>query len=315
MTDLPLVSIIFPTYNNSATLPRALDSMLAQDYANTHIVVVDDCSSDDTVAVAQAYAARHPRITVQRNQPNRGLVGNFSTTDRFIKGKYFVLAGHDDTWDPRFLSAMVGLLEADPKAQAALPTVRSVFEDGETELYQFRELQSPLANKPVRLSMAILFGITKGGREKRAPYNSFLGGAVARSSCFPDVYINDRVFWYIEMQLVLMFVLLGGIKTIDEPWYTRHRYRQTWAERYPDDTYVPEAERLRPRVRSALRFLSVAMSCKRIPWKTRMGVPLIFLVDLFSEGLRPTLVPRLRRILPASVINAGRKLVYGILAR
>ena len=53
----PLISIVVPTYNRAHTITRALDSILAQTYEHTELIVVDDGSSDNTVDVVGSYAA------------------------------------------------------------------------------------------------------------------------------------------------------------------------------------------------------------------------------------------------------------------
>ena len=58
----PKVTVIMPVYEAAETLPFALRGLLAQTWANLEILVVDDCSPDDTVAVAEAFAARDPRV-------------------------------------------------------------------------------------------------------------------------------------------------------------------------------------------------------------------------------------------------------------
>lgn len=49
--SMPRASVIIPAFNNAATLGRALEALAAQDYANFHVVVVDDCSTDNLVTV------------------------------------------------------------------------------------------------------------------------------------------------------------------------------------------------------------------------------------------------------------------------
>ncbi len=69
----PLISVIIPAHNNAQTIGVALDSMLAQTYANLEIIVVDDNSSDTTKDIAQSHAKRDPRIRViaAPEDPNR----------------------------------------------------------------------------------------------------------------------------------------------------------------------------------------------------------------------------------------------------
>lgn len=58
------VSIIIPVYKTEATLPRCIDSALAQTYSNIEIVIVDDGSPDRAGEIADQYAAKHPNIVV-----------------------------------------------------------------------------------------------------------------------------------------------------------------------------------------------------------------------------------------------------------
>ena len=66
------VSIIIPVYKTEATLPRCIDSALAQTYSNIEIVLVDDGSPDRAGEIADQYAAKHPNIVVVHKK-NGGL--------------------------------------------------------------------------------------------------------------------------------------------------------------------------------------------------------------------------------------------------
>ena len=65
-----VVSIIMATYNRAATLPRAVDSVLRQDYAKWELIIVDDGSTDETEQILKGL--RDPRIIVVRHERNRG---------------------------------------------------------------------------------------------------------------------------------------------------------------------------------------------------------------------------------------------------
>ena len=71
--ELPPVSIIMPCYNSYGTLPAALEGVLALDYPVYEVVVVDDCSTDESFGMLQAYAARSPLIRVYRLETNGGV--------------------------------------------------------------------------------------------------------------------------------------------------------------------------------------------------------------------------------------------------
>ena len=64
----PLVSVIIPVYNRAATIQRAVDSVLRQSYKELEIIIVDDCSSDDTVRVVNSYQDKRIKlICLSRN--------------------------------------------------------------------------------------------------------------------------------------------------------------------------------------------------------------------------------------------------------
>lgn len=68
----PKVSIIVPVYNGARTLGNTLDSLLAQSWANLEILVVDDCSTDDSSEIITSYQARDPRIVKLKTPQNSG---------------------------------------------------------------------------------------------------------------------------------------------------------------------------------------------------------------------------------------------------
>ena len=70
--SLPLVSIIIPAYNTAPYIHRALESSLRQTYQNIEAIVVNDGSTDETLKVAQDYAARDERVRVF-TQENAGV--------------------------------------------------------------------------------------------------------------------------------------------------------------------------------------------------------------------------------------------------
>ncbi|WP_049753626.1 glycosyltransferase [Alkalilimnicola ehrlichii] len=106
----PLVSVIMPAFNAASYIEEAIDSVLAQDYPHKELIVIDDGSSDDTVARVQAYGDR-VRLLTQANQGsavarNQGLDA--------AQGEYIAFLDSDDVWLPGKLTAQVGYLEAHP---------------------------------------------------------------------------------------------------------------------------------------------------------------------------------------------------------
>jgi GT2 family glycosyltransferase len=108
--DLPLVSIVMPTYNRSRWLQGAVDSALAQTYPNLEVLVIDDGSTDGTAEAMRGYAGR---VTYLR-QANRGVAAARNAGIRAAKGQYLTFLDDDDLFLPRKIERQVQLLNARP---------------------------------------------------------------------------------------------------------------------------------------------------------------------------------------------------------
>jgi hypothetical protein len=112
----PVVSAVIATYNFERFLPRAIDSVLAQDWPAEalDIVVVDDGSTDGTPQLMRAYAERHPNIRYIRKE-NGGHLSTFNAAIGAARGDYIALLDGDDEWLPGKIAAQVAVLEARPE--------------------------------------------------------------------------------------------------------------------------------------------------------------------------------------------------------
>lgn len=95
------ISIIIPAWNAAATLARCLDSLLTQQFAGTEIIVVDDGSTDDTLAIAERYA-RHASLRIIR-QRNQGVSVARNSGLEVARGRYVMFMDADDHLAPRAL--------------------------------------------------------------------------------------------------------------------------------------------------------------------------------------------------------------------
>lgn len=99
MDRMPLITIIVPAYNVEAWLPRCLDSVLAQTYANLEVLVINDGSTDGTEAIIDTYAKSDQRV-VAIHQANAGLIEVRETGIQLAKGEYIGFVDGDDTIEP-----------------------------------------------------------------------------------------------------------------------------------------------------------------------------------------------------------------------
>ena len=107
----PLVSICVPNYNNGRYLTACLDSALAQTWGEIEVVLVDDASTDNSMAVATEYG---DRIRLYRNDAN---LGQPATTNRCVelaRGEYVVILHSDDALLPDFAQRLAPILEEHP---------------------------------------------------------------------------------------------------------------------------------------------------------------------------------------------------------
>ena len=106
----PLVSVIMPAYNTGKYIGEAIDSVLAQDYPNKELIVIDDGSRDDTVDQIQSYGDQLTLIT----QSNQGSAVARNAGLKAAKGEFIAFLDSDDLWLPGKLTAQVNHLQQHP---------------------------------------------------------------------------------------------------------------------------------------------------------------------------------------------------------
>lgn len=134
----PLVKVIVPCYGYAHLLEGCARSVLDQEGVELRLLVLDDCSPDDTAAVARRLEARDPRVEYRRNRENVGLIGTANLgLEWAADSDYVVLLSADDRLAPGALARAVAVGEANPgvglvyghaqyfESDEALPTVRT----------------------------------------------------------------------------------------------------------------------------------------------------------------------------------------------
>lgn len=127
MTDVPLVSVVIPTYNRRRCLAKAIESVQNQDRGPVEIIVVDDASPDGT---ADWTAAAHPEVRLIRNAVNRGVSASRNAGLAAARGRFIAFLDDDDWWDASFLSRHLDVLEPRPDAVLSYCDFTAVDMDG-----------------------------------------------------------------------------------------------------------------------------------------------------------------------------------------
>lgn len=107
----PLVSIIMPAYNTEDFLGETIKSVLAQTYINWELIIVDDCSTDNTKKIIDKYMQKDPRIQYLKLEENSGPAVARNKAIEKAKGKYLAFLDSDDLWYENKLTIQIDFME------------------------------------------------------------------------------------------------------------------------------------------------------------------------------------------------------------
>ncbi len=197
----PLVTIAIPTFNRAATLPRALDSALAQTHTDLEVVVSDNASTDATQEICREYASRDERVRYVRRPVDVGPTANLNGLFAAGHGRFTQMLADDDWLDAGSVAACLAELEARP--DHAVVGARARYWRGE---------------QPVSTGVDLQLGQERGGDRALSYFRSvedngsFYGlirtEALRRAAPMPNVLGNDIV-------LVGALAFQGKIATLD----------------------------------------------------------------------------------------------------
>lgn len=111
MYTYPLVSIITPSYNTSKVIKAAVESILKQTYSNWELIIVDDCSSDNSMEILMPYMEKDSRIKVMTNKTNLGAAHSRNKAIKQSNGEYIAFLDSDDLWLPAKLEKQIALMK------------------------------------------------------------------------------------------------------------------------------------------------------------------------------------------------------------
>jgi glycosyltransferase involved in cell wall biosynthesis len=194
----PPISVVLCTYNGAKYIEAQLASIIAQTYAVAEIIVVDDVSSDDTMAVVKRAAARDSRISLSQNNFNIGFTSNFESALQMAKHDYIAISDQDDIWHHQKIEKMMAAFEPD----AAAIYCDSVRFTKDIPIH-------PIKNKSSR-------HVAGTNVRKLALYNTVSGHAlIIRKSLLEQALPIPNAVYY-DWWLALQAVTSGGLQYLDE---------------------------------------------------------------------------------------------------
>jgi glycosyltransferase involved in cell wall biosynthesis len=202
---MPLVSIGLPTYNRAATLGRAINSALNQDYQNIALLISDNASADETETICREAARHDNRVKYLRQQTNRGATANFREVLRQSDGEFFMWLADDDWLDQSYVGRCVQVLLERPDYSLVCGRARYFHEgkfvhDGKAiELLQDKGSDRVLAHYAEVVDNGTLYGVMRRTQLLRTPLRNALGADwlliaatafMGKVKTLPDVYVN-----------------------------------------------------------------------------------------------------------------------------
>lgn len=201
----PLVSVCIPAYNNAEYILDTIDSILNQTYRNIELIVVDDCSSDNTAEVVES--VRDERVKLYRNEKNLGMVGNWNHCLELASGEYIKLICADDMIDADAIEREAKAMQENPTANLVESDTRLVDMSGKKTGAFKRYHKSGLVKGTKVAKTALLVQNYFG-----APVNNLI-----RKSALKQVGGFDTSFTYIlDFDLWVSLACTGDVYIIHE---------------------------------------------------------------------------------------------------
>lgn len=146
MNCMDLISIVLPVYNGERFLSQSIDSILRQTYRNWELIIVNDCSADNTLKICQEYASKDTRIKIVNNIINQKLPKSLNIGFQNAKGSYLTWTSDDNCYEDNALERFVDFLHQNTEYGMVYSDMLLIDENGidigrrtskENQLYSF----------------------------------------------------------------------------------------------------------------------------------------------------------------------------------
>lgn len=172
---VPSWSIVLSFYNREQLLPQSIESCLRQTYTDFELVLVDDGSTDNSVAVARRYVKDDPRVRLIEHAHNRGICAGYTTAYDAALGSYILRMCSDDFLEPQAIETFDQVYAAHP--EVALVNSNLVWVTFDGEYVGTLDAQDPQNFDPVCNRLGLSFAITKNAWRAVRPFDERCAGA------------------------------------------------------------------------------------------------------------------------------------------
>jgi glycosyltransferase involved in cell wall biosynthesis len=203
------VSVGIPVFNSARFVAVAIESILAQTLTDFELIIADNASTDDSVAVCERYAAQDSRIRLFRGTENCGAAGNFNRVFELSRAAYFMWMSSNDYLAPRFLEKAVPVLDARPDVCICSARTRYFH----TDVTRFEEVEDDMditGNSPVERFLTLC---------ERLRINNVMHGLIRRDTLLRTPLLQP--YTSSDNLMVAELALLGKFAQLPEPLFYR----------------------------------------------------------------------------------------------
>jgi glycosyltransferase involved in cell wall biosynthesis len=242
-----------PLYNHGEYLEATLESLLGQSHRDFSLILLDDCSTDETARIARWYAAQDERVSYDRNPERLGLVGSWRRSFELARSlhpdaEYFAWGSDHDLWHPNWLAECLAEMDGRPEVVLVYPRAAAISDTGEVTggTASFETLGVPWPRQRLRMSYhrmaagSMVYGLMRAR-------------ALARAGVYRRVLEPDRL-------LLCELSLQGQFRQVNQTLFHRRFRGVATRERQRRAIFLGRRRlysRLSPRNMHVLSFLWV----------------------------------------------------------
>jgi glycosyltransferase involved in cell wall biosynthesis len=291
---VPAVSICLPVYNGENYVAAAIESMLAQTFADFELVITDNASTDRTEEICRKFADADPRVRYHRNERNVGGACNQAIAVQLSRGRYVRLSAHDDMIAPTHLEECIAVLEERPDVVIAFTTTVEI--DEVSAVIRYYRNTRGTADTPSRRFRELIFR----DQDVAAFYGVIRGDVLRSLPPMENFTGSDRVF-------LCRLAFRGPFVSIDRPLFYK-RY-------HPKNYYLDWRDRMawfNPDAKGKVTFpnwLGLFSICKAVvtspiplPERLRCGATVVHWAVRYAPKLAKDLL-----VAAASFVPQGRR--------
>lgn len=174
------VSVIIPVYNVEQYINECITSVLGQTYTNLEIIIVEDCSTDNSLSICEKYAKTDMRIKLLRNERNSGVSYSRNKAFDIITGSYFCMIDSDDWVESNYIELLVNAIKKSDTDACICGYLKEFEKNKKTESFQITEKTKVLTNKEI-LNCAL---------QKNIPFVGYICAKLYKTSALNNIKLR-----------------------------------------------------------------------------------------------------------------------------